>query len=430
MRKLIFILVAVLPIWGMAQDVPKEGNRQAAQESNAQTPQVGSGQMQQGEMGKAAKYETFIYTDKGLADKIQRENESQDRDVSRRFGADLSASFLNAGKGIASGYVTSFIDMGVNAIASLITRKSRQQEEWLQTVQSENSWSTSINTVKEVKDFYVNPSQSGALDPLGMHFNGIGCLRKADNDRDTVFFVSCHIDMDKLYRIVNHSKFELVLDTLILSPSHSNLPNSSLPLEYDFDKRGSFNLSMDIKLTSSWFTEIVELHNDEQLGEFTLSVEIKKDMLDSNGYYRYVRNAGEPSLFAVVGESFIVPRSFMGYRDDTGYHNIWGTGQYKISIDLSETCGVTNEYKKEWNSDRKERKELQAKMGKQGKQSLTSRVWKTITTQKWDEITSQWVITTLTAPSDVIIDGLKLDTSDSDNHDPNGNGGSSPQKPN
>ena len=78
-------------------------------------------------------------------------------------------------------------------------------------VTREKYWSNEVVTI-------YKPDE-GALDPAGMKFDGIGCLKK--EGEDTVFFISCHIDRSKLYRIINHSKFELVLDTLIISPEHT-----------------------------------------------------------------------------------------------------------------------------------------------------------------------------------------------------------------
>lgn len=161
---------------------------------------------------QVAKYETFIHTSSDLPKAIERVKARQDGNATRRFGAEVASSTLDAGKGIASGYVTSFIDMGVNAVASLVTSKARHRSEWLETVQAENSWSTALGNVDEMKDFYRTPSTGGALDPEGMCFDGIGCLRM--EGADTVFFISCHIDRSKLSRIVNHSKFELVRDKL------------------------------------------------------------------------------------------------------------------------------------------------------------------------------------------------------------------------
>ncbi|MCH5220402.1 MAG: hypothetical protein J1F20_07500 [Muribaculaceae bacterium] len=338
-------------------------------------------------------YKTFIYTSSDLADEIQRVNDQQDD--TRRFDVDLLNATLGAVKGIGSGYVSAFIDLGVNAIGNLITRNARLQQEWEETVKKENTWSTTISSVQDVKDFYRKPSTAGALDPLNMNFDGIGCMRLDGND--TVFFVSCHIDRSKLNRIVNHSKFELVLDTLILSPEHSNLPNTQLPLTYSFDERGKFNLSMNIKLTSSWFTDAIELHNDALLGEFNINVPVQKNDVDSLGFIRYYRSDDEPSKYAVVGESFIVPRSYMGYRDSDGrYNNIWGTGQYKLDIEIKETCEITPTYRDNWKADRKMRNKLKPSKG------FFPTVWQTVSSQHWDEITKSWVITTLKAPAGII----------------------------
>lgn len=358
-------------------------------------------------VAQTLEYKTFIYTSNDLAAEIQQVNASQD--ATRRFGSDLLNATLNASKGIASGYVTSFIDMGVNAIASLLTRNARLKQEWEETVNAENTWTYPISSVEEMRDFYKEPSRAGALDPMDMCFDGIGCLRMEGND--TVFFLSCHIDRSKLHRIVNHSKFELVLDTLIVCPTRSNLPNTYLPIEYSFAERQNFNLSMRIKLSSSWFTDAIELHTDAQLGEFTISIPVEPEDLDDKGFLRYVRPHGEPSKYKVNGESFIVPRSYMGYRDENGnYNNIWGTGQYKLDIELKETCGITEAYRANWKKDRKRRKEMEPKEG------FFTGVWQTVSSQQWDEITQSWVITTLSAPAGLIsnklIEELKLTPSE------------------
>lgn len=358
-------------------------------------------------VAQTLEYKTFIYTSNDLAAEIQQVNASQD--ATRRFGSDLLNATLNASKGIASGYVTSFIDMGVNAIASLLTRNARLKQEWEETVNAENTWTYPISSVEEMRDFYKEPSRAGALDPMDMCFDGIGCLRMEGND--TVFFLSCHIDRSKLHRIVNHSKFELVLDTLIISPMRSNLPNTYLPIEYSFAERQNFNLSMRLRLSSSWFTDAIELHTDAQLGEFTISIPVEPEDLDDKGFLRYVRPQGEPSKYKVNGESFIVPRSYMGYRDEKGnYNNIWGTGQYKLDLELKETCGITEAYRANWKKDRKRRKEMEPKEG------FFTGVWQTVSSQQWDEITQSWVITTLSAPAGLIsnklIEELKLTPSE------------------
>ena len=353
---------------------------------------------------QGVEYQTFIYTSDELADEIAKQ--SEELGTSRGYLGDLFNASKEAGKGIVSGYVTSFIDLGVNAIGALLTRNSRLKEEWEETVKQENVYQTQISTVSEVNDFYKQTSFDGAMDPKGMRFDGIGCLRK--ENKDTVFYISCHIDRSKINRIINHSKFELVLDTLIISPTHSNLPNSSLDIPFSFEERKNFTLSMNIKLLSSWMNEIVQLQKNQELGEFSINIPVDQSVLDNKGYLRYVRNANDAPAYKVLGESFIVPRSYMGYRDENdNYKNSWGTGEYKLDITLKETCDVTEQYRKKWKEDRKRRK------GMQPKENFFASSWQTISNQRWDELTKSWVITTLKAPASIItkdvIDKLGLD---------------------
>lgn len=339
-------------------------------------------------------FKTFIYTSNDLGEEIARHSELVNR-KDRGYLGDLFNASKESLKGIASGYVTSFIDLGVNAIGSLLTRNARLKEEWEETVKAENIYKTKISTVSEINDFYKEASFEGAMDPKGMRFDGIGCLRLEDND--TVFYLSCHIDRSKIDRIVKHSKFELVLDTLIVSPTHSNLPNTYLDLPYSFAERDNFTLSMNIKLISSWMNEIVQLQKNQELGAFVLNVPVDPEELDEKGFLRYVRNRDEESVYKIVGESFIVPRSYMGYRDkDDNYKNIWGTGEYKLEIELKETCDVTEQYRENWKKDRKRRKKLMEK------ESIWENGWQTISNQRWDELAQSWVITTLQAPAGII----------------------------
>lgn len=339
-------------------------------------------------------FKTFIYTSNDLGEEIARHSELVNR-KDRGYLGDLFNASKESLKGIASGYVTSFIDLGVNAIGSLLTRNARLKEEWEETVKAENIYKTKISTVSEINDFYKEASFEGAMDPKGMRFDGIGCLRLEDND--TVFYLSCHIDRSKIDRIVKHSKFELVLDTLIVSPTHSNLPNTYLDLPYSFAERDNFTLSMNIKLISSWMNEIVQLQKNQELGAFVLNVPVDPEELDEKGFLRYVRNRDEEPVYKIVGESFIVPRSYMGYRDkDDNYKNIWGTGEYKLEIELKETCDVTAQYRENWKKDRKRRKKLMEK------ESIWENGWQTISNQRWDELAQSWVITTLQAPAGII----------------------------
>lgn len=357
-------------------------------------------------MAQTEKYQTFIYTSDDLAEEIQQQSSERQ---SRGYLADLFMASKEAVKGIGAGYVTSFIDMGVNAIGSLFTHNARMKQQWEEMVRAENVWQTQISTVSEIIDFYKETSFDGAMDPKGMRFDGIGCLRKVDND--TVFYISCHIDRSKINRIINHSKFELVLDTLIVSPTHSNLPNTYLDIPYSFEERQNFTLSMNIKLTSSWMNEIVQLQKNQELGEFSINIPVDEKVLDSKGFLRYVRKKDGLPAYKVVGESFIVPRSYMGYRDaDDNFKNSWGTGEYKLSIELKETCDVTQQYRDNWKQDKKRREEMQED------ENLIGRAWQIVSNQRWDELSQSWVITTLKAPAGIItkdvIEKIGLEASD------------------
>ena len=343
-----------------------------------------------------SQYKTFVYTSDELANEISRMN--GERDASRGYLGDLFTTTKNSMKGIASGYVTSFFDIGVNAIGALVTRNARHKKGWEEAVKKENVFQTVINSVSEMSDFYDDTSFDGAMDPKGMRFNGIGCLRT--EGRDTMFYISCHIDRSKLYRIINHSKFELVLDTLIISPQHSNLPNTQLSIPYSFAERKNFTLSMKITLSSSWMNEIVQLQKNQELGTFTINIPVDQSLLDDSGFLRYMRHEDEAPRYQVMGESFIVPRSYMGFRDERdNFRDCWGTGEYKLSIDIKETCDVTEQYRANWKQDYKHRKE----MARQNQQlGIVEQSWQLVSKQDWDEIAKTWVITTLKAPAQQI----------------------------
>ena len=349
-----------------------------------------------GAKAQAVTYKTFVYTSDELGSELSKLND--ERDSSRGYLGDLLAVTTNSMKGIASGYVSTFFDIGVNAIGQLVTRRERQKKEWEEAVKKENVYQTVINSVSEMSDFYDAPSFDGAMDPKGMRFDGIGCLRTEAGD--TTFYISCHIDRDKLHRIINHSKFELVLDTLILSPTHSSLPNTQLSIPFSFEERKDFTLSMDITISSSWMNEIVQLQKNQELGTFTINIPVDPQTLDKNGFLRYVRHQGEAPRYRVLGECFIVPRSYMGFRDERdNFKDCWGTGEYKLTVSIKESCDVTEQYRANWKNDYKHRKEM-AKKGKE--MGLLEQSWQIVSKQDWNEITKSWVITTLKAPSKYI----------------------------
>ena len=206
-------------------------------------------------LAQSVEYQTFIYTSDDLADEIQ--NLCEERNSTRSYMGDLFNASKESVKGIASGYVTSFIDLGANAIGTLLTRNSRLKDEWEETVRSENIYTTKISTVSEMNDFYKETSFDGALDPKGMRFDGIGCLRKDGND--TVFYISCHIDRNKNQPY--HKPFQIRV-----GPRHTD--NLSHPFQFAqlYSGYSIFHLKNkkllpfhNNKLTSSWMNEIVTI---------------------------------------------------------------------------------------------------------------------------------------------------------------------------
>lgn len=343
---------------------------------------------------KLIAYKTTVYMDTTLTEEIALSGS----DASRSFGTELLNSLGNAALGVATGYISSVVDLGIQAIGQLITMDRRHREEWQETATKECSYTNSLGTLYAINDFYAHGSDQGALDPTGLQFNGIGCLATVGND--TSFYVSCHLNRQKLDRIRNHSKFELVVDTIIINPYHSHLPNSPLPLTFSFAERKTFNFKMNIQIQSSWMDFTPALHKDEVLGDFVLNVPIDSTDVNERGSFVYIRANGEQPRYELIGESFIVPRSYMQIPNDANeLVDHFGTGQYSLNVTVEESCELTDAYRKNWRADRKYRKAL----AKNHKKANFDEVWKTITKQTWDETLQAWVVTILKAPADYSI---------------------------
>lgn len=342
------------------------------------------------------KYQTFVYTSEDLSDEIERQV-SADRDaLSRGLGQDLLSAGLSAATGAATGYISTLVELGITAITKLIQLDAMNRKEWQEMVKEESELIITMGTIADLNDFYNCMSGYGPMDPKGMRFNGIGCL--AMEDEDTTFYISCHINRKKIDRIVRHSKFELVMDTFMINPYKAGLPNTDLPLLFTYADRKSFDFTMKLRMISSWMDQLPDLHKDQILGEFILNVPVDSASLDENNMFRYFRKEGEAPKYGLVGESFIVPRSYMPLRDEDGkYTESWGTGQYKMEVEIVEVCGVSDEFKKNWRKDFKKRKKMTGKMSKAEQEIL-----QIFTNQQWDKQAKQWVATTLKGPSSVL----------------------------
>lgn len=359
--------------------------------------------------GQVESYKTYIYTSETLSDEIKT---AYDETQSRGLGMNMLNAGLNALKGIGGGVITSVLDFGVNLIGQAISDKMQEHKKWEDLVKAESEYETTVSTLAELNNFYDKISLDGPMDPQGMLFDGIGCLNVID--KDTVFFMSCHINRDMISRIVEHSKFELVLDTLIVNPYKSHLPNTSLDIPFNFAERQNFSLGLFFDISSSWMDQLPQLNKDQLLGSFSINVPISEKELDTDGVFRYVRDYSEKPKYDIIGESFIVPRSYMSVRDENNVmRHTWGTGEYKISMRVKERCGVSEVYRDSWKDDLKNREKLQPK------KNFWKSAWKLIASQKWDELSKSWIVTTIKAPTEVlskeIINDLHLNSNTSAN---------------
>lgn len=352
-------------------------------------------------------YQVVVYQNEDMGDKFTEQWAQQmdgltRNNTERGFLGDIFTVTKATGASMLTGQVTSLITTGVAAIGELT--KSRKNK-WQNMMKKANTFETTLMMLQNLEDFYSAMSTTSAMDPSAMSFDGIGCLQM--RGRDTVLYLSCHLDTSvvAMSRIFRHSKFQLRLDTLVFNPVLCDLPNDSA-LKYsqrqhfNFEQRDNLRLRIEMAVTSSWINQAIQVVNDQPLGNFTIVVPIEEKSLDPDGVFRFFR--GSPSNRVkncnVTGECFIVPRSYVGVRDDEGnFHDAWGTGQYKVTMTLKETCTIAPEYLKgkKWREDYREYKR------KTGDTFSMRKVSRSVT-QYWDKNKGQWITTFLDAPAQFI----------------------------
>ena len=284
------------------------------------------------------------------------------------------------------GYSSDLLDMGISLLTKAITQKKENHKNWETITRKEMTFTKNLPMQTEIADFYRDVSYIGAMDPEGLMFNGLGCRQyltyKDDEGRTKkvlVFDIACSIDNSASgkQRILHHGKFEIKIDSILFNPYLCDLPNDSLNarqvedalrIPFDFKRRKNLSVRLDATVTSSWFNEAVEMFKDQNLGQFQIEFSIPDSTtLDSvgrwKGYYTYKpeRDYDNPKKnVRVTGESFIVPRSFIGtYKEGTepeaSIVSVWGTGQYRIDMRISESCQMNEKYyetgeewKEEW----------------------------------------------------------------------------------
>lgn len=281
--------------------------------------------------------------------------------------------------------VSSAVDVVTTEIIHLAQYRKEQKRKWMQLIENESNYTDSISSIKGLNDFYLQTSRYGALDPSNINFDGIS-IRGVRNGKEVVY-MSCHIDTTKLEHLFQHSKFQLVVDTIAFNPYECHLPNLSAngirlmgneqterDNSFSYDERDNLNIGMELTLSSSWINQAIFVQKDVQLGTFKLNVSIPS----GTQLYTYSRKAIEnnkllmhanPSLrldtteVQIEGDCFVVPRSYMPI---SGEEPMWGTGEYNIKVKFRESCQFSqdathNEKMKHWRKDYKQLRKMQKK---------------------------------------------------------------------
>lgn len=269
------------------------------------------------------------------------------------FGSSMTQKTVNATSNVLS--------LGLNY---LTTALRGHRDEWLRTARQQCTLTKKLKSETTIEDFYAAPSTRGAMDPENLKFKGFGCRHYLEcTDQPgrgrEVFFLFCKLrkDDEGMRHIVNHGKFVVDLDTLVFNPTFCGLPNDSsggLAGRFDFEKRKNLTLNMRVRIYSSWMNEAIIPSLDQQLGEFTITARIDRSKLraihnPATGLTDtlFVYDPNDPDfrrLVQISGDCFIVPRSFTGTGDGTTYSPCWGTGQYRMEMDITESCQVNEDY--------------------------------------------------------------------------------------
>lgn len=325
----------------------------------------------------------------------------------RGFLDNILGLYKSSAAGQMVSITSSLVDMGVQALVSATKSK---KPEWEKAVRKESTFVRKLPMQMEILDFYRYPSNIGPLDPTNMNLNGFGCRQvvvytdpSGQEKEEEVFYVSCSVDTTAAgkARMLNHSKFVVKLDELRFNPALCDLPNDSLGIDaanripFDWEKRKDLKFRVNAAITSSWINQALMVFNDEPLGEFDIEASIRPDQIDETGVFSYRADVPSDSVknVRVSGECFLVPRSYAGGTQSSP-RDTWGTGQYKVEMNIYETCNINNEYynrkenSKEWKNEWKK-----IKSRRKGK-SVWRQIADIVTTGYKD---SQWV-TMLTDP--------------------------------
>lgn len=289
--------------------------------------------------------------------------ETNDRLLAMQESARSEAQKGLLGDLLWKGFSSAFKQKTVNATSNLVSLGlnyvteafKSDREKWYHRAQQQCYYNQPLSAETKIDDFYALPSTKGAMDPENLKFEGFGCknyIQVMDGSKEGVgvFYIFCKMRRDSigLRHIVNHSKFLVELDSLIINPKFCNLPNDSTgrnKSRFDFEKRDNLSLELKVRFFSSWMNQATMITNDQPLGEFTVSVNVDKSKINADGFFIYDKNDPDyQNLVSIDGDCYIVPRSYTGTIDGMNYQPSWGTGQYRVEMDVTEQCSIVDSY--------------------------------------------------------------------------------------
>lgn len=189
--------------------------------------------------------------------------------------------------------------------------------------------------------FYDQISESSALDPTGMQFAGFTFLRRVTDNlgkTDTAVYAKFRVDESNAYEIINNSVFKLKLDELKVNYAKAKIMARKWyqPLSWFMaPEYPTLNIDFEITITSYYVTREGVIFDNVPVGKFYLTLrDIPLDKTDPahDKFYANLKNN------TVIGQSFLVPRSFGYYYDSK--HQIkpsYGQGMYNIVVKVNES---------------------------------------------------------------------------------------------
>lgn len=296
-----------------------------------------------------------------FSSQLQKE---MNRSGSRGIAADLFNSYRKSAGDLLSDAAGRAVNVAVNYAVDNVRSK---RGKWEKAVSNECRFTKDLKMLSEIHHFYKEVSNIGPMDPTGMIFDGFSCSQdiNAGPESLNVFKVVCKVRTDSLgiQSMASDSRFLLYVDEAEFNPYLCDIPNDSLDnvdlrIPFDFRKRRDLKLKIRATISSTWMNQILQITRDQVLGTFDIEIGIDPEYVqtDSTGasVFRYKYAPGNPAnrLVKVNGDCFLVPRSYVASKTDG---DIWGMGQYKVDLVVSESCSINRDYylkpgsKTEWN---------------------------------------------------------------------------------